>query len=48
MIGMSECKKILADNEGILDEIRSDGLGAEFANIFEQGKRVEASEFYRW
>ena len=48
MIGMSECEKILADNEGILDEIRSDGLGAEFANIFEQGKRVEAAEFYRW
>jgi len=48
MIGMGECKKILANNEGILDEIRADGLGAEFAIIFDQGKRVEASEFYRW
>jgi hypothetical protein len=48
MIGMSECKKILANNESILDEIRADGLGVEFHTIFEQGRRVEASEFFRW
>lgn len=45
---MSECKKILANNESILDEIRADGLGVEFHTIFEQGRRVEASEFFRW
>jgi hypothetical protein len=48
MIGMSECKEILADNEGMLNEITADGLGAEFFNIFDQGKRVEAQEFYKW
>ena len=48
MIGMSECKKILANNESMLDEIRADGLGSEFHSIFEQGKIVEASVFFKW
>lgn len=48
MIGMNEVKTILAGNEMLLDEIKADGLGAEYFNTFSQGKRVEASDFYKW
>lgn len=40
MIGMNEVKTILGGNEMLADEIRADGLGVEFFNIFAQGKRV--------
>lgn len=34
--------------ERLKEEIQEDGEGAEFKEIFDQGKEVEAGEFIRW
>ena len=32
----------------MVDDIKEDGIGSEFYNLFKDGKTTTAGEFFRW
>lgn len=49
-IGLNECKVILQNQNNVemMDDITKDGIGSEYFNLFQENKKTNAGEFFRW